>query len=148
MTMFHVGFWVQPAEVDRTLDFYADLLGYEPVSRKPRKSGGERIFLRNSEMQYLEVLVSDDAQQLTHFPQHPKERVVGVTHLCFEIPDLDEARATAERLGAEIIMQAPGDGSFGKSEVGEHRILFVQAPAGITVELFEFKERIHPGLAG
>lgn len=146
MTMFHVGFWIQPAEVDRTLAFYSELLGYDVVARNPRKSGGERIFLRNDAMQYLEVLVADDAQQLTHFPRHPRERVVGVAHLCFDVPDLEAARATAERLDAEIIMQAPNDGSYGTSEVGEHRILFVQAPGGITVELFEFKKRIHPGL--
>ena len=146
--MFHVGFWVTPAEVDRTLAFFGEMLDFAAVARNPRRSGGERIFLRNNEMQYLEVLVADDAQQLTHFPQHPKERVVGVTHICFEVPDLEKARITADRLGAEIIMQAPGDGSFGESEVGVHRILFVQAPAGITVELFEFKKRIHPGLKG
>ena len=145
-SFFHAGFWVKPAEVDRVIDFYREMLDFEPVARNPRRSGGERIFLRNASMQYLEVLVADDAQQLTHFPQHPDERVVGVAHLCFEIPSIADARATATRLGAEIIRQAPADGSFGTSENGVHRILFVQAPAGITVELFEFRERIHPGL--
>lgn len=146
--MFHVGFWVLPAEAEAVTRFYGELLGYDLVARNPRKRGGERIFLRNADKQYIEVLVADDAQTLPHYPRHPKERVVGVSHLCFEVPDLDAARSTAERLEVEVIMQAPPDGSYGTSEMGEHRILFVQAPAGITVELFEFRERIHPGLAG
>jgi catechol 2,3-dioxygenase-like lactoylglutathione lyase family enzyme len=117
------------------------MLDFELVTRNPRRSGGERIFLRNPQRQLIEILVADNAQHLTHFPQHPTERVVGVPHLCFEVPDLDAARATADSLGADVIMQAPADGSFGSSEAGVHRILFVQAPGGTTIELFEFEEK-------
>lgn len=139
-SLFHIGIWVTPAELDRVLAFYKDLLDFEPVTRNPRKSGGERVFLRNQDRQFIEILVADNAQHLTHFPSHPIERVVGLPHLCFEVPSLDAARATAEDLGAEIILQAPAEG-FGESEAGVHRILFVKAPGGTTLELFEFKEK-------
>lgn len=139
-SLFHIGIWVTPPELDRVLAFYSKLLDFEPVTRNPRRSGGERIFLKNQMQQFIEILVADNAQHLTNFPNHPTERVVGLPHLCFEIPDLDAARATAEDLGAEIILQAPAEG-FGESEAGVHRILFVKAPGGTTLELFEFKEK-------
>ena len=138
---FHVGIWLAPADLDRALVFYRELLDFRPVSRAPRKSGGERLFLRNGRGELIELLIDDKVTQLDDFPQHPKDRVAGIAHLCFEVPDLLAARATAERLGAEIIQQAPNDGSFGGSEAGTHRILFIEAPGGTTIELFEFLQK-------
>ena len=140
-SLFHVGLWLTPAELDPAIAFYGELLGYEPVSRRPRRSGGERVFLRNAAGQFLELLVADDVQQLTRFPEHPRERVAGLPHLCFEVDSVDAARKVVDKHGAKVIAQGPADGSFGTSEAGEHRILFVRAPGGTTIELFEFRQK-------
>lgn len=140
-SLFHIGIWLSEAELDAAMAFYKDLLDFEPVARSPRRSGGERVFMRNSAGNFLELLVGDDVQHLMHFPQHPKERVVGLPHLCFEIPDLDAARAVVDAHGFEVVAQGPADGSFGSSEAGVHRILFVKGPGGTTLELFEFREK-------
>ena len=70
--------------------------------------------------------------------QH-RDRVAGVAHLCFSVVDSDEIAAMAEELGAKVTLHAPADGSFIESELGEHRIVFVQAPGEITIEFFQFK---------
>lgn len=140
--MHHAGIWVRPSELDAVIAFFLGVLGYAEVSRAERKSSGERVFLKNSSSQYIEVLVSDDVEVLDAYPHHPKNRVEGVAHLCFSVPNIDEARATAEKLGAQVTLQAPADGRYGTSELGEHRILFLQAPGNISIELFEFRNQL------
>lgn len=143
-TFFHAGFWVHSAEVDSVVKFFSAALGFAEVSRAPRRSGGERVFLRNAASDYLEVLSSDDVSYLTRLPRHPRDRTVGVPHLCFRVADIDVARESVTQAGGEVVMQAPGDGRFGRSELGEHRILFVMAPGQLSLELFEFRDEQLP----
>jgi catechol 2,3-dioxygenase-like lactoylglutathione lyase family enzyme len=139
--MHHVGLWVQPADCDALLKFLRDLLGFKKVSQVPRKTGGDRIFLKNREDQKIEILTDDNVRRLDEYPRHPKDRVAGIAHLCFSVEDSSAVAARAEALGAEVILRAPADGSFVESELGEHRIVFVQAPGEITIELFQFNKQ-------
>ena len=139
--MHHVGLWVQPVDCDPLQIFLRDLLGFQKVSQVQRKTGGERIFLQNSVDQKIEILTADNVQRLDEYPRHPRDRIAGVAHLCFSVADSDEVAASAEALGATVILRAPADGSFVKSELGEHRIVFVQAPGEITIEFFQFKQQ-------
>jgi catechol 2,3-dioxygenase-like lactoylglutathione lyase family enzyme len=140
--MHHIGLWVQPADCDALLKFLRDLLGFKKVSQVQRKTGGDRIFLKNGEDQKLEILTADNVRRLDEYPRHPKDRVAGVAHLCFSVADSSAVAARAEALGAEVILRAPADGSFVESELGEHRIVFVQAPGEITIELFQFNKQV------
>lgn len=142
--LLHAGFWVGPDELESVIHFFSVTLGFGVVSRAARRSGGERVILKNAAADYLEVLTSDDIGHLDDYPQHPRDRVAGVPHLCFRVDDLDRARDSVERAGGEVVLQAPGDGSYGESELGEHRILFVVVPGNLSVELFEFRNERLP----
>lgn len=136
--MHHVGLWVRPEDCDTLQKFLRDLLGFEKVSQVQRKTGGDRIFLKNSADQKIEILTADNVRRLDQYPRHPKDRVAGVAHLCFSVVDSEAIAAKAEALGAKVTLRAPADGSFVESELGEHRIVFVQAPGEITIEFFQF----------
>ncbi len=140
--MHHAGLWVQPQDCNALQTLLKELLGFELVSRVPRKRGGERLFLKNSSGQYLEILVADNVVRLSEYPRHPKDRVAGVAHLCFTVADTEFAASRAEQLGAQIVLRAPAEGEFTTSELGEHRMVFVQAPGEITLELFQFKDQV------
>jgi catechol 2,3-dioxygenase-like lactoylglutathione lyase family enzyme len=140
--MHHIGLWVQPVDCDALLKFLRDLLDFKKVSQVQRKTGGDRIFLKNGEGQKIEILTADNVQRLDEYPKHPKDRVAGIAHLCFSVEDSSAVAARAEALGAEVILRAPADGSFVESELGEHRIVFVQAPGEITIEFFQFNKQV------
>lgn len=139
--LHHFGLWVAADDAVAALEFFDRLLDFSTVSRAKRKGGGERLLLRNPPGQIIELLVADTVQYLDHYPRHPTDKMAGIAHFCFEVDDLLRVRAIADELQCEIIRQAPDDGGYGKSELGEHRILFIQSPMGVTIELFEFRHK-------
>lgn len=141
-TYFHTGLWLPPEKLPRTLLFFETILNYEIISRTPRKTGGERLFLRNKSSQFLELLISEDVTPQPKFGLHPEERVCGVPHLCFIVEDLSEMKTILQEHGFKILREVPaGLSGYVQSETGEHRILFVEGPGHVSIEIFEFKQQ-------
>ncbi|GAB5458345.1 MAG: hypothetical protein Hens3KO_13750 [Henriciella sp.] len=143
--MHHVGVWIRPADVSRTLRFFEHFLDFSPLSRGPRKSGGERIFLSNPAGQYLEILVDEQVEPGPDLPPHPVTRIRGAAHLCFSIADAVLCKAALLEDGYDIELEVPsGLDGYVTSEMGEHRILFFLGPAGLSIEFFEFRHEAYP----
>lgn len=140
-TIFHVGLWVDDA--DEMLTFLNHVLDINVISRTPRASGGERLMLRDSRGQQIELL-SDPVNVKPHpdFPLHPQGRTAGVAHIAIWVEDVAALKVKLAAAGYEVLAQVPKDYADGYVSAGDkqYRILFVSAPSAVTFELFEIKE--------
>lgn len=123
----HVGIAVP--DVDAALRFYRDILGLTP--RAPEEADGARIVslpFGESEVELLEPVDPDGpiARFLTR-------RGPGIHHICYRVPDLDQALDACRDGGYRLIDDTPRQGAGGR------RIAFVhpKATAGILLELTE-----------
>lgn len=137
--LLHVGLWV--TDIDEMLSFLTAVSDFKKLSESERKSGGKRIFLGDARGQQLELLVAPDVQEHPPFALHPVGRTAGIAHIAIRVANTLELKKRLHALGYEILLQVPAtdDQGYVESEYGEHRILFVEGPSGVTFELFEFR---------
>jgi len=123
----HVGVAVRDlAEAGR---FYREVLGLEPSA--PETADGAEIVHFHFGGVDVELLAPRD-------PQSPvaaflEKRGPGIHHICYRVPDLDQALARCREAGYRLVDEVPRRGAGGK------RIAFVhpKATAGILLELTE-----------
>jgi lactoylglutathione lyase len=114
-------------DLERTVRFYADVLGLEEVRR--HKSG------RGSELVFMKAPDSHELIELCYFPQSgPVQVQADLTHLAFEVENLEEF---GKHLASKGIKYSDGphlkpDGSG---------IAFVDAPEGYEIELMQFGKK-------
>ena len=123
----HIGVAVE--SIAAALSFYRDVLGLTPG--EPEQADGARIVslpFGQSEVELLE-------------PEHPDSPIAkflarrgpGIHHVCYRVPDLDQALAACAAAGYRLVDQVPRMGA------GGHRIAFIhpKSTAGILIELTE-----------
>jgi methylmalonyl-CoA/ethylmalonyl-CoA epimerase len=123
----HVGIAVR--SIDAALPFYRDVLGLVPGA--PETADGATIVgLALGDVQ-IELLEPRD-------PDGPvakflAKRGPGIHHICYRVPNLDQALERCRVAGYQLIDQAPRRGAHGR------RIAFLhpQSTAGILLELTE-----------
>jgi methylmalonyl-CoA/ethylmalonyl-CoA epimerase len=123
----HVGIAVR--SIDAALPFYRDVLGLVPGA--PETADGATIVgLALGDVQ-IELLEPRD-------PDGPvakflAKRGPGIHHICYRVPNLDQALERCGVAGYQLIDQAPRRGAHGR------RIAFLhpQSTAGILLELTE-----------
>ncbi len=111
------------ADLARTISFYQDVLGLVEVRRHKSPRGSELVFLKAPESDELIEICQFDASGPV---------VVGpdLTHLAFEVPDLDAfARHAAEK--GFPLSDGPTVTSTGS------KFAFIDAPEGYEIELIE-----------
>jgi catechol-2,3-dioxygenase len=114
------------SDVRRSVAFYQDVMGFEPVSMLPAGSGGA-AFLRASgstndhDLGLFEVGASAEPSQAGHGQ-------VGLYHLAWEVDTLAELQRTAERL------QEAG-ALVGASDHGTTKSLYAKDPDGLEFEI-------------
>jgi len=123
----HVGIAV-PRIAD-ALPFYRDVLGLTPGH--PESADGARI---------VSLAFGDSAVELLE-PVDPESPIAkflarrgpGIHHICYRVPDLDQALDRCRAAGYRLVDEAPRTGAGGR------RIAFVhpKATAGILLELTE-----------
>ena len=123
----HVGIAV-PRIAD-ALPFYRDVLGLTPGH--PESADGARIVslaLGDSAVELLEP--ADPASPIAKFLA---KRGPGIHHICYRVPDLDQALDRCRTAGYRLVDEAPRTGAGGR------RIAFLhpKATAGILLELTE-----------
>ncbi len=123
----HVGIAVP--NVDTALRFYRDILGITPPA--PEEADGARIVslpFGDSEVELLEPV--DPEGPIARFLAR---RGPGIHHICYRVPDLDQALNACRGAGYQLIDDTPRQGAGGR------RIAFVhpKATAGILLELTE-----------
>ena len=111
------------ADLEKTLTFYKDVLGLEELRRHKSPRGSELVFLKAPE--------SEELIEICSFPASGPV-VVGpdLTHLAFEVPDLDAFARHAAAKGYPL--------SDGPTRTSTGSVFaFIDAPEGYEIELIE-----------
>jgi len=111
------------ANLEKTVHFYREVLGLEEVRRSTSGRGSELVFFKapGSE-ELIEICKFDGSGPVVVGPD--------LTHLAFEVPDLDAFARHAAALGYPL-----SDGPH-RSDSGSV-IAFIDAPEGYEVELIQ-----------
>ena len=89
-------------DLDRSLDFYVNKLGFEEMMRLPKPDGSPGVwlvYLRITDDQYLELFpggVGDRA---------PDRDAVAVNHVCLGVDDIDSILAQLKAVGVPLTAQ-------------------------------------------
>lgn len=136
MIIDHLGIAVKSLE--RSLEFYRDILGLKVVGPEEVASEGVRIAflpMGESTIELLEPLGPDSS--LARFLA---KRGEGIHHVCVRVERISETLATLREKGAEIIEPAPRIGAGGR------RVAFIhpRSTGGVLLELVESTETSGP----
>ena len=132
----HVG--IATPSIEDSIATYRDLLGAtnigEPFDLPPQKVRVCFVDLPNSQIELLEPLGEDSP--IAKFLE--KNPAGGQHHLCFEVPDVHEAKAEMEAKGAKVL---------GEPRIGAHGtpvfFLHPKGTGGVLVELMESPKEAH-----
>ena len=110
-------------DLEKTVSFYKDVLGLTEVSRHTSGRGSQLVFFKAPGSEELIEICKYDASGPV---------VVGpdLTHLAFEVENLDEFAAHAAAKGYPL-----SDGPHRSG--GSSAIAFIDAPEGYEIELIE-----------
>lgn len=111
-------------DLERSVNFYKEILGLEEVRRHKSPRGSELVFLKAPE--------SEETIELCHFPSSGPVLVQpDLTHLAFEVASLTEFQQHLARHGLQY-----SDGPHMKPE-GTGGFAFIDAPEGYEIELIQ-----------
>jgi lactoylglutathione lyase len=111
-------------DLERSVQFYKDVLGLEEVRRHKSPRGSELVFLKAPE--------SEETIELCHFPNSgPVVVQADLTHLAFEVDSLEAFGKHIASLGV-----AYSDGPHYKPD-GTGGFAFIDAPEGYEIELIQ-----------
>jgi lactoylglutathione lyase len=109
-------------DLEKTISFYKDVLGLKEVRRHTSGRGSQLVFLKAPDSDAeIEICKFDESGPIVVGPD--------LTHLAFEVDDLDQFARHAEAKGYPL--------SDGPHSTGNSRIAFIDAPEGYEVELIE-----------
>jgi lactoylglutathione lyase len=119
--LLHTRYRVQ--DLERTINFYKDVLGLAEIRRHKSPRGSELVFLKAPQ--------SEELIEICSFPGSGPV-VVGsdLTHLAFEVEDLDQFAAAAAAKGYPL-SDGPTTSSTGTI------FAFIDAPEGYEIELIQ-----------
>jgi lactoylglutathione lyase len=134
----HVGLCV--SDIEKSLRFYVDGLGFEVQEQIPSKDEVARLAEVTPPVDMLAQFIVKDGTRLELLAwRHPGVRgeasryrnQVGLTHLAFQVDDLDEATARLVSLGGTIIEETR------TTLVDTIKLVVVKDPDGTRVELVQ-----------
>lgn len=109
-------------DLDRTVNFYKDILGLEEISRKESPRGSKLVFLQTPD--------SDELIEITFFPDSgPVQVQEDLMHLAFEVDDLEAFGKHLEAHGLSF--------SDGPTKSSSGVFAFIDAPEGYEIELIQ-----------
>jgi lactoylglutathione lyase len=122
---------IRTGDLDRSLAFYRDTLGFPEMMRHFYTDGSVLcVFVRASEKQYIEIFPNGEGEGA-------RPTGVGFDHVCFVVPDVEEAEQTLSSLGIALTK------SF---DTPQGRTLFIADPDGNTIE-FEGRQAANAEIA-
>ncbi len=110
-------------DLERTIQFYKEVLGLEEVDRKKSPRGSELVFLKAPESEELIEICSFPDSGSVHCQED-------LTHLAFSVDSLEEFGKHIASLGIEF-----SDGPRMKDDGGG--FAFIDAPEGYEIELIQ-----------
>ena len=110
-------------DLERTVNFYRDVLGLQEIKRHKSPRGSELVFLK--------APGSEEQVEIAYFPgSGPVQVQPDLTHLAFEVDSLEEFGRHLARLGLKY-----SDGPHVSADGGG--IAFIDAPEGYEIELIQ-----------
>jgi lactoylglutathione lyase len=110
-------------DLDKTLEFYQRVFGFEVTKRHESPRG--------SKLAFLAVPNSDEEIEITYFPgSGPVEVQEDLMHLAFEVDSMSEFQKHLKTVGEEL-SDGPTLSSSGST------FAFVDAPEGYEIEIIE-----------
>lgn len=110
-------------DLERTVQFYKNVLGLKEIRRHKSPRGSELVFLKAPE--------SEEQIEITHFPgSGPVQVQPDLTHLAFEVENLEEFARHLATLGLTY-SDGPTTSSTGTV------FAFIDAPEGYEIELIQ-----------
>lgn len=141
--LHHTGFTV--SDLDRSLAFYGDLLGFEVVMRQEKRGGYLAAIVGYPEadvrMAHVELPDSDHRLELFQYvvPEplsaEIEPRTIGPTHVCLIVTDLSALCARLQEAGVDSFFSPPVEVDTGANAGG--LALYLRDPDGIILELFQ-----------
>jgi lactoylglutathione lyase len=112
-------------DLEKTVNFYKEVLGLEEVRRHKSPRGSELVFMKTPN--------SEELIELCSFPGSGPVEIAGqdVTHLAFEVTDLAAFAAHAESKGYPL--------TDGPTESSSGTFAFIDAPEGYEIELIQYR---------
>jgi lactoylglutathione lyase len=121
--MGHVALRV--ADIDRSLSFYRDTLGFAEMMRLHRDDGSLMlIYLRITDTQFIELF--PDGQGTTA----PGREVTAINHFCLECADLEETAAALRDRGIRLSVEP-------KMGLDHNRQCWIDDPDGNRIEFMQ-----------
>ena len=142
---------ISTANLERLRAFYCDLFGLEEVMRFGWEQGDDLcdsiVGLPGSAANFVYLRSGNSHIELFEFahptpkPRDPEWRVCdhGITHVCFEVIDIEAEFERLSGLGMKFQNDAPIDAD------GMLKVIYGFDPDGNIVELLEFPDRDEPG---
>ena len=126
-TIAHIGVAVTDAAA--AAEFYRVILGATP--RPPESADGSHII--SIPLDGIEIELLEPVQPGSPVDKFIQKRGPGIHHICFRVPDLDDALARCKAAGFQLVDQRPRQGVHGR------RIVFLhpKSTSGILLELTE-----------
>ena len=110
------------SDLEKTVSFYKDVLGLKELRRQTSGRGSQLVFLKAPESEEeIEICKFDESGPVVVGPD--------LTHLAFEVDDLEKFAREAEAKGYPL--------SDGPHKSGSGKIAFIDAPEGYEIELIE-----------
>jgi len=110
-------------DLEKTLDFYTKVFGFEVTRRHESPRG--------SKLAFLAVPNSDEEIEITYYPgSGPDEVQEDLMHLAFEVESMDEFKKHLDSIGYQF-SDGPTQSSSGST------FAFVDAPEGYEVEVIQ-----------
>ncbi len=125
-TIAHIGIAVE--NISAALEFYQNVLGIAPL-HSPETSDGASIVLLPFGASDVELLEPTDPE--SPIAKFLAKRGPGIHHVCYRVPNLDEALARCRAAGYRLVDEVPRPGAGGR------RVAFIhpKSTAGILLEL-------------
>src|SRR5437762_13540026 len=109
-------------DLEKTVNFYKDVLGLQEIRRHTSGRGSQLVFLKAPESnEEIEICKFADSGPVIVGPD--------LTHLAFEVDDLEKLAREAPAKGYPL--------SDGPHSSGTGKIAFIDAPEGYEIELIE-----------
>ncbi len=116
---------IKVTDLDRSLDFYRDRLGFPEMLRLKNEDGSTwLVYLRITDDHYIEIFPGAENDRA------PGWNANGVNHMCFTIVDLDGTTARIKAAGISLTSEI-------KDGLDGNRQAWIEDPDGNRIELME-----------
>jgi len=113
------------SDIERSLEFYRDRLGFAEMMRLHRDDGGLwLVYLRITDAQFLELFPDGQGGRAPH------RDATAIDHFCLECDDLDVTAARLRDVGVELTVEP-------KMGLDHNRQCWIEDPDGNRIEFMQ-----------